>query len=281
MKRILLPTDFSENAFNAICFALELFKEEQVTFFLLHTYLPPVYHTEYLLHSPAQIGLGDIYQTNSLTELEELKDKLEKKFANPRHTIVAHTAFNTLVDEIREVVNREEIQLIVMGTKGATGAKEILFGSHTVHVIKKATCPILAVPSDFKFEKPKEILFPTDFEVEYSKPMLAMLLEVAEMHLSRIDVLHINRSIELTEFQNENKKQLESLLSGKTHLFHDVSDNEIIPAINEFQLKHKTNLLVMIQNKHTFLERLFIKPVINQIGFHLNIPFLVIPYTKI
>ena len=279
MKRILLPTDFSENAYNAINYAMELYKEEQTTFFLMHTYLPPVYHTEYLLHSPSQIGLGDIYQTSSLTQLEQLKDKLEKKFANPRHSFAVHSAFNGLVDEVREVVNSEQIQLIVMGTKGATGAKEILFGSHTVHVIKKVKCPILVIPSGFEFEKPKEILFPTDFEVAYSKSLLSILCEIAEIHLSRIDVLHINRSDDLSEDQMENRNALEQLFSGKTHLFHEVPDNEIIPAINDFQLKNKTNLLVMIQNKHTFLEQLFIKPVIDKISFHLNIPFLVIPYT--
>ena len=60
-------------------------------------------------------------------------------------------------------------------------------------------------------------------------------------------------------------------------IFHSVADNEIIPAVNQFQEKNKINLLVMIQNKHSFIEKLFIEPVIKKIGFHITIPFLVIP----
>ena len=60
MKRIILPTDFSQNAYNAICYAIRLFKEVECTFYLVHTYTPAIYQAEYVLHSPGQIGLGDI-----------------------------------------------------------------------------------------------------------------------------------------------------------------------------------------------------------------------------
>ena len=79
MKKIILPTDFSENAFNAICYAVQLFKEETCTFYLVNTYTPAIYQTEYLLQSPGQIGLGDIYQSESLNNLEALKKELKTK----------------------------------------------------------------------------------------------------------------------------------------------------------------------------------------------------------
>ncbi len=149
MKKIILPTDFSYNAYNAICYTMNLLKDEEVTFYLLNTYTPAIYQTEYLLHSPGQIGLGDIYQSDSLNQLEELKKQLEKEFKNPKHTIIPHSAFNILVDEVSAMVASEEADLVIMGTQGATGAKEIFLGTHTVHVIKKATCPVIAIPTDF------------------------------------------------------------------------------------------------------------------------------------
>ena len=276
MTRLLLPTDFSDNSIEAIQYALMVYKDVECTFYLLHTYTPPVYHTEYLIGSPGQIGLGDILQDSSMTQLEKLKKRLKKQHKNQKHTIVVHSAFNTLLDEISKTVEAEKIDLIVMGTKGVTGAKEILFGTNTVHVIKKAKCPVLVVPPNFEYESPLEILFPTDFEIEYKKERLNQLLEVADEHGSQINVLHVSTGHELTPDQEKQKKSLDKILGNKA-LFHDVPNNEIIDAINAFQAKEKINLLVMVQNKHTFMERLFIEPVIKKIGFHVTIPFMVIP----
>lgn len=276
MTRILLPTDFSDNAFEAIRYALLVYKDVKCTFYLVHTYTAPMYHTEYLIGSPGQIGLGDILHDSSMTQLEDLKNRLEKEYKNPKHTFMVHTAFNTLLDEISETVEAENIDLVVMGTKGATGAKEIFLGTNTVHVIKKAKCPVIAVPPHFEYEAPKEILFPTDYEIEYVKENLSGLIAIEELHKSRINVMHVRAGYDLNVKQEKHREQLEKLLGGSS-LFHEVPDNSIIAAVNEFQIKVKINLLVMVQNKHTFLERLFIEPIIKKIGFHVTVPFMVIP----
>ncbi|HAF77411.1 MAG TPA: universal stress protein [Maribacter sp.] len=276
MTRILLPTDFSENALTAIRYALTLYKDLKCTFFLLNSYMPPVYHTEYLMGSPAQIGLGDIVQQNSQDNLEALKNTLEKEFNNPLHTFITHSALNVLSSEITRTVEAEKIDIIVMGTQGASGAKEILLGTNTVHVIKNAKCPVLVIPSSFEYEAPEQILFPNDFEVWLDKKSLEQLLKITHSHISQVNVMHVYTGDELNPIQEKNKEQLAKVLS-ESGFFHEVPSNEVIAAINEFQIKQKINLLVMIQNKHTFFERLFIEPVIKKIGFHVTVPFLVIP----
>jgi len=280
MKRIILPTDFSDNAYNAICYAINLFKEEECTFYLLHTYTPAIYQAEYVLHSPGQIGLGDIYQENSLTQLKDLKKQLIAEFNNKKHTFMVHSAFNTLVDEIVETSMNENADMVVMGTQGATGAKEILIGTNTVHVIKKACCPVIAIPPNFKYETPKKILFPTDLGIDYQEEQLRALAFLAKQHVSRIDVLHISTGYDLSEEQLKNKAKLEGIFGRIAHLFHEMPNQEVITAINNFQQKNKVNFLVMIQNRHTFFERLFIEPVIKKLGFHVTIPFMVIPPHK-
>lgn len=276
MTRILLPTDFSDNSIKAITYALLTYKGVKCTFYLLNTYTPTVYQTEYLIGSPGQIGLGDILQENSQTQLEELKTQLESEHGNKNHTIIVRSAFNTLLGEISQIVEAEHIDLIIMGTTGATGAKEILFGTNTVHVIKRATCPVIAVPPQFEYEAPKEILFPTDYEVPYEKKKLAPLLALVQQHKSRVNVLHVHTGYDLNIVQEKHKSLLENILGNKA-LFHEVPDNGIIAAVNAFQVKNNINLLVMVQNKHTFLERLFIEPVIKKIGFHVTVPFMVLP----
>ena len=75
----------------------------------------------------------------------------------------------------------------------------------------------------------------------------------------------------------ERIKVLEKYFEKSAYLFQSISNQTIEEGINNFQLKARINLLVMINNKHSFFENLFFKNTINKIGFHLNIPFLVIP----
>lgn len=277
MLRILLPTDFSENSYDAIQYALKTFKGITAKFYLLHTYMPPVYHAEYLVGSPGLIGLGDVIREAAVENLDKLKKRIEKEYPNNNHTLSCIASLNTLTGEITRMVTDEKLDLIVMGTKGATGAKEILFGTNTVDIIKRAKCPVIAVPPNFEYEVPKEILFPTDYEVDFKTVPLKILKTIAQQHISRIGVLHVSTGYDLTEKQLNNQENLEKELKGIAHLFHNLRNQEIITAINNFQLKHKMNLLVMVQNKHTFIERLFIEPVIKKIGFHITIPFMVLP----
>ena len=278
MKRIILPTDFSDNSINAIRYALNLFKDVECTFYLMNTYTPAIYQTEYVLHSPGQIGLGDIYQSESIDQLEELEKQLKNEFNNPKHEIMTHSAFNILVDEVIIMTENEEANLVIMGTQGATGAKEIFLGTHTVHVIKKSKCPVIAIPADFEFEAPKSVLFPTDYEVEYLEEEMHEFLDMLRQHESFVHVIHISTGFGLTDLQVENKNKLSKLLSDIPHKFYDLPGQEIIEGINNFQKEFDVQMLFMIQNKHTFLEKLFIEPIIKKIGFHVTIPFMVMPY---
>lgn len=277
MKRILLPTDFSNNSWSAIKYALQLFKNETCTFYLLNTYTPAIYHVEYVLIEPAQFGIYDAVKENSLRQLDEFENRIKKEFNNPKHSVETIAAFNTLVSEIKEVVEKNKIDYVVMGTKGATGAKEILFGTNTVHVFKNVKCPVLAIPDGFDFEAPHEVLFPTDYKIDYKNKHIRPIIDILAFYNSRVNILHATYGYELSEKQETNRKKLETIFKKTTQLFHNVSGQTVAEAIDKFQLRAKVNLLVMINNKHSFFENLFFKNTISQIGFHLNIPFLVIP----
>lgn len=280
MKNILLPTDFSENSWNAIKYALQFFKDEVCNFHLINTYTPIVYQIEYMEVAPAQFGLIDAMKETSQKELNKIKVKIDQEFKNANHSFTLLPCFNTLTAEITEQISKYNIDYVVMGTKGATGAAEILFGSNTMHVIKNAKCPVLAIPTNFEFEKPLEILFPSDYQVEFETEHVKQLLDIASAFRSRLNILNATFGYELSEFQQNNKKRLDTYFSKITHLFHHISNQTVEDAIAKFQLKTRINLLVMINNKHSFFENLFFRSKINHIGFHLNIPFLVIPSKK-
>lgn len=281
MKKILLPTDFSENSWNAIKYALQLFKNEPCKIYLLNTYTPVIYHAEYVLIEPVQLGMLDTFRDEVLKKLEDLKTRIKNEFTNPKHNIKTIGAFNMLIAEMVEIVETKKIDYVVMGTKGATGAKEILFGSNTVHAFKNVKCPIIAVPSGFEFETPHDILFPTDYDIKYKSHHLKPINNIIDLYNIRLNILHLTYGYDLSEKQQNNKKILEKSFKKIAHLFHEQSNQTVEQGITNFQKKTRINMLIMINNKHSFFENLFFKSTINQIGFHINIPFLVIPSKNI
>lgn len=279
MKNILLPTDFSDNSWNAIRYAIQLFENDQCTFHLFNAYTPVVYDLTYvLLASPSQFGLRDPIREASREHLSELEIRILEEFGtNANHKFETIARFDTLLSGIKDLIDERHIDLIVMGTKGATGAKKILFGSNTVQVFKEIKFPILAVPSNFEYVVPQEILFPTDLEVKFNDIQLHVLKEIAVLHNAKINAMHVRTGHGLSEVQDQNKLMLQTFFAKMNYEFHDVDDMDIPIAINKFQEEYTVNMLVMINNKQSFFENLFFKDTINQIGFYLNIPFLVIP----
>lgn len=277
MKKILLPTDFSENSWNAISYAIQLLKDDTCTFYLLNTYTPVIYHVEYVLGYPAQFGLEDTIRNTSLEQLKTLAQRISDTFGdNLNHKFQTMARFDSLISGINEFTDSHTIDMIVMGTKGATGAKEVLFGSQTVQVFKNVKCPVLAIPEGFNYKKPTSILFPTDYGIAYRKGQLEPLLALAETHSSKIDVLHI-LTAELNQTEIKNKTALQQILISNTCEFHQTNGDNVMHGIIGFQENAAVDMLVMINNKKSFFENIFFKSTVNQIGFHLTVPFLVMP----
>lgn len=279
MKNILLPTDFSENAYNAIKYAMQLFEKEECKFYLLNTYTPVLYDNEYLVYSASQPTLTEIYRNKSMQGLERVLRRIKRNFKNEKHSFEKISSFNLLSDEIKEIVVEKEIDLVVMGTKGATGAQEILFGTHTVHAIKKTRCPLLAIPAHYEYKAPKQILFPTDYEAEIPK-VLKVLGEIANLHSSTLHILHVYFGIDLSTEQTNRKKALGRAFKDYGHHFYSVTEKSVTRAIYDFQEENEVDLLAMVNNKRSFFENLLFTPVVNEIGFNVKIPFLVMPSLK-
>lgn len=281
MKKILLPTDFSENAFNAIKYAVQLFKKEKCTFFLLNTYTPVLYDSDYILYSPASsLSLDEVYKKNSQSGLEKVEKRILDKFPNELHSFELISSFSLLNEEIKEQVKTRNIDLVVMGTQGATGAVQILFGTHTVHAIRRAICPILAIPSGSDYRTPVNILFPTDYDINYTRDHLKLLKHLVEKNNSTIHILHVFFGNPLGPEQEKSKKTLAHYFEDVPHQFYSIEKNTVSEGIYDFQEEHHPDLLAMISNKHSFFENLLFRPVVNEIGFKVKTPFLVIPSGK-
>lgn len=281
MKRILLPTDFSKNAWNAISYAAQLFKNEPCTFYLLHTYTPIIYHTEFVMLNPNDIEISNIVRETAEKDMEATRKKLVETYPNKLHEVETLVSFNTLISEIKDQIEKLKIEYIVMGTKGATGAAEILFGTNTVHVLNHIKCPLIAVSEKYEVKSPENILFPSDYYINFEDKHIQPITNVTTSNNAKLNVLHVSHGYELSYKNLQNKNKLEVLLGDANFKFHDVSDDSLDNAINKFIKEQHIDLLVLINNKKSFFENLFFTPFVNKMGLHLEIPLMVIPsYAK-
>lgn len=280
MKKILLPTDFSENAFNAAKYAVQLLRDEECIFYLLNTYTPILYDSDFIFNNSSSLSLDEIYHQKSLESLNASIKKLSLEFHNEKHEFESIAEFHHLNQAIKEQVQDKHIDLIVMGTKGATGAEQILFGTHTVHAIKQIECPLLAIPAKFQFKAPLNILFPTDYDINYTPDHLRIFKAIATGNNAEINILHVNFGFSLEPHQQKQRNLLSTFLKETRHQFHEIQEQTVPGGISAFQEAHQSDMIVMISNKHSFFENLLFRPVINEIGFNLKIPLLVIPSGK-
>ncbi|MCE2613002.1 universal stress protein [Flavobacteriaceae bacterium D16] len=276
MFKILLPTDFSDNAWNAISYAMEFFKEEQATFYLLHTYTPAFYRMDYMMGGPSFSAIPDVGVDISQAGLENTLEQVQKTFNNPKHTLKTISAFNLLTDEINEVSQEKDIDLIVMGTQGATGAAEIFLGSNTVFVLRKAMVPVLVIPEGYSFRKVDKMVFPTDYWTAYKQEDVDTIKGFAAIHGIEITVLHVKEEYDLKDTQIANKEHLGQCLKGVPHQFEEKKGALMPDAVIDYITEHDYQLLAMMNRKHSFMERLLWKQNVDQIGFHTPVPFLVI-----
>lgn len=273
-RKILLPTDFSDNAWSAIVYALKLYAEEECMFYFLNATKMKVSAFSNLSNK-----LLKKMQEDAMKELLALKDLAETSNANPNHDFQIILSSDSLTNAIKAAIKEWEIDLIIMGTKGATGAKEFFFGSNTVHILKYVKpCPVLIIPEEYDFIKPKQIAFPTDYNRFYDIKELNPLIQLADLYNSKIRIVHINTEEELNDIQEYNLMILQSFLNECDYSLHWMPKyGKKVKEINDFIEELGINILVMVKYKHSFIEKIINEPVIKKIGFHPNIPFLVIP----
>jgi len=280
MKHILLPTDFSDNSWNAIRYVLELLKKEECTFHLLNTYTPVIPSSRFMASSLQSSVLDEGSKENSMKGLEDMLKKIKKSYKNKRHHFKLRSSFNILVEEIRNVIEQESIDLIVTGTKGASGVEEVFMGSNTVRIIKAVKeCPVLTIPKEFEYVRPQELVFATDFKRYYSESELLPLIELARSFKATIRIVYVQDKIKaLSEIQQFNLNMLRKYFADIDHYVHTVSElNSVSKTLDVFAEELDIHLLAMLNYQHSYMERMTREPVVKRMAFHTQVPLLVIP----
>ncbi|MCK5441694.1 MAG: universal stress protein [Maribacter sp.] len=280
MKRILLPTDFSRNAVNAIDYSQFLFEKEMCIFYFLNASQVGPSGLSEKYNKERETRLYKITMQESRQKLNDLVQVIRASNTNPKHSFESLPITDLLLNAIGRNVIDKNVDYIFMGTKGASGIKEIFMGSNTVNVIKNINfCPLVAVPEAYDYDIPDEILFATDFEHFYETEELTPLFDIVKLWNSALVVVHINKEKELSEFQIKSKEMLKRKLKGITYRFQDVEMSSSISSIINHLAKQNSNIgmVSLLNRKHGFFRKLIREPVVKKVAFKSLVPFLVLP----
>ena len=276
-RKILLPTDFSANASQAINYALGLYKDEPCLFYLFNVFYINSNNIESLINMEPGSEMYETAKQNSESELEKLMNTYAfGKNGNPEHSFQTISTFNNPLEAIKAIVEEKDIELIVMGTRGATNSDSKIYGSTAIDVMEKIrNCPVIVVPQLSKLQLPKEIVFPTSYKTHFKKRELNYLIDIARLCNASIKVLHISSEDKLNETQRNSKKLLEEYFDDIEHSFHVLSHMSITSAINCFVESRESDMVAFINKKHTFFGSILSQPLVKGIAYDSKVPILV------
>lgn len=278
MKNILLPTDFSPNADKAIAYAIALFKGNETTFYLVNIMDGTV------PYSTAGIGTKRMAESINKSLKEQSQQGMEETMAALRiqeiaaeHTFVPLSVSGTFLEVMEKTIREKQIDYVIMGTKGASGIKEVALGSNTSSLLGKAKTAVLAVPEHITFEGLKEIVFATDYEVEYSEKGLQPLLELRKQTNAALSVLFLDEAHKgLNDTQKTGKNYLQTLLKDEKSDFFELDGIGVGLGSRLFAKSRRADVICLIAKQHNKLLQLFRKSETKGMVNHADIPILVL-----
>tara|TARA_R110002072_G_scaffold196937_1_gene354247 strand:- start:61 stop:903 length:843 start_codon:yes stop_codon:yes gene_type:complete len=278
MKNILLPTDFSKNSWNAIEYAINFYKDTPCNFYLLNVGRESNLVVNDSPYIPNKDVLENLILKPSKQKLKQFLKQIREEFPkNKKHNFYTLVDCNFFIDSIRKHVKEKEIDLIIMGTKGASGFKEYMIGSNTGEVITKVSCTTLVVPENAKYTALKEIAFPTDFILSYNTQILKSISAILQKENASLRILHINKKkIQLTIDQENNKDVLEDLFSNFEGSFHNLTNTKVEDAVQCFVESRNINMIAMVAKSLNYFQQILFHSKVEKISYHTNVPFLVL-----
>lgn len=274
MKRILFPVDFSEASLNAFRYALHLAKKLHAEIITLHVYDAVVVpyscgdYRDYLL---------EYYNVTEWEQFENFKDEVPKLRAIAEaeqlgRVVVQHVLKQGDTEEmILDMANVEKVDFIIMGTKGASGLKEVFLGTLTNKLMNKSKVPVIAIPENCSYKRLKRILFLT----EYKLTQIHILKKVHNLALffeAHIDVLQVSK---FNEGQNKIFSDEWKKIRPKSDVnFYLLTSNDLESTIADFIELHKIDWVALSIHHYAFFEKLFHYSLSKSLAFHAEVPVL-------
>lgn len=267
---ILLPTDFSAAAENALEFAANYARTSNFMVLLFHVSS---------LHLGGMREQDEILSAIELEQIEEeqlaaWKIKAERLYPDVSFELRTSTGFP--VELIRENAGAHGVRLVVMGTKGAHGIGDTLLGSHTANLINRCSCPVLAVPQQARYTGFDSIVFATDLSTEDHQAIeqLAALFHWGSASLTLLhieDRFGVDAEADMDAWFHPVSASLPTNMNVSKLI---IRNEDVLQGLHTFLEENKTDLLVTSARRRNFFERIFDKSVTRQLAQREKTPLL-------
>ena len=275
MKKILVPTDFSACADKALQFAYTIAEKGGGEIILLHACNLDNEKAENRYNT--SVYNKPITKT-AATKLEVLKNHIRQ---SGKVAVSVHLFDGDIVESILDAEAKHAIDLIVMGTQGASGLKKIIMGSKTAAVISKAQAPVIAIPADYSGQTINNILLAvnqSNKDLDYLEP----LFQLAQLFNATIRMVIFSDTEEAVTYIDDRRTitgiqyRLQEKYSQQNLQTDHLTGKDFGEALQDYIDENNIDLLVMITHKKTGLEGLFYKSQTRQMAYHTTIPLLAI-----
>ena len=267
MKTIIIPTDFSPIATNAMRYGVDMATAINANILLLHIYQIPV-------------SVTDVPMV--VVPIEELKNEAEEKLARVKADVEHITSgkikvytearLGNVVDELEDLCGHIKPFAVVMGTKGASGMERIMFGSNTLTAIRHLTWPVICVPPGKEYGSGiKKVGFACDFNKVIETTPAHFIADIVKEFNAELHVLNVD--YENRHFKPETPEQsllLHTMLEDVKPDYHFIQHKDIEDGINEFAEKNNLDLIIAIPKKHKLLDGIFKTSSTRQLGFSVT-----------
>ncbi len=246
MKYVLLLTDFSDTARNAIIYALNMLKEENLYYKLVNTY-----DLEFS-GSPYVMQVKDELAAESLKGLRNELQLIHRIF--PEAKIEIASRFGPLIDVIQDEIKEYKPDLIVLGNKGESAIEHFLLGSNAYEIIKHISTPLLVVPKGAEYRKPEKIVFATDLNDFKDDEIVKPVREIVKYFNAKL--LFVNVLEEDKKDRYEAEQKILSHFPDIDSSFHYVEGENVIQKVQEFMDEQGVDIAVIIRHNLSFFDRL-------------------------
>ncbi len=280
MKTILLPTDFSKNSINAINYATELFKNEICNFYILNVQKASSFISDDMMVVSSSATIYSTLIDAAKKSISNIISSIEVSQKNDKHQFFSIVDYDNFIDSINQTSEKHQVDLIIMGTKGASGLQRVLFGSNTARVMQRCHTPVLAIPEGCKYAPLHKIAFTTNHINLFTIEELQALKTVLELWNSKLYILHVADEHHLAQKQLQNMDFFDTYFPDAVHDYIDVNTKDMFDTVHRYIADNSIDMLAMISEKHSFLERLFTRHALETFAFSIDVPFLVMESTS-
>jgi nucleotide-binding universal stress UspA family protein len=270
MKKILVPCDFSDPAIQAFKTALDIAKQSEGEVLLLNVIELPVMHESVLM--PA-LSFEEEFIKDMKGHAEKNFLKMIGKWAKEGPSVSNFVDFGGTAPTIRDFIKEKKIDLVVMGTHGASGLKEFFIGSNTEKIVRSATVPVMTIKKQVKLSAIKNIVFPNTFETDQEELTLKVK-ELQNFFNANLHILFINtpsafkRDLDIKGAMKNFARRF-MLKNYTLNVWNDYSEEE---GLKNFVMETKADLIAMATHGRRGLNHLMSGSIAEDAVNHINCP---------